>query len=97
MRQCYTFDNALDQAEEEEESETMLVQRTSQFRTNRAETRSAKRAAFTLLEILVVVAIIVVLAAIAVPITLNVLGEQKKAIAQASMKSNIVAAVKAVK
>ena len=49
--------------------------------------RRSSRNAFTLVEMLVVVAIIVVLAGIAVPITLNVLDSSKRDIAKAQCKT----------
>jgi prepilin-type N-terminal cleavage/methylation domain-containing protein len=55
--------------------------------------KTSTRSAFTLTEMLVVVAIIVVLAGIAVPITMGVLGESKKKIAAAHIKGTLVPAV----
>src|SRR5262245_1095572 len=60
-----------------------------------APTRTNARPAFTLTEMLVVVAIIVVLAGIAVPITLNVLGDAKKDVALSTMRGTLAREVKA--
>jgi general secretion pathway protein G len=57
-------------------------------------TRTNARPAFTLTELLVVVAIIVVLAGVAVPITLNVLSQAKVDVAHAHMKGTLAPAVK---
>src|SRR5262245_26260880 len=56
--------------------------------------RKSTRRGFTLTEMLVVVAIIVVLASIAVPITLNVLSDAKKQPAQSRMRGTLWQAVK---
>jgi prepilin-type N-terminal cleavage/methylation domain-containing protein len=56
--------------------------------------RVARRVAFTLVEVLVVVSIILVLAAIAVPITLSVLDSSKRDIARAQCKGLLTQAVK---
>jgi len=63
------------------------------LRTTRKVAAAASRRAFTLTEMLVVVAIIVVLASIAVPTTLYVLTEQKINIAKAHIKATLVGAV----
>jgi type II secretion system protein G len=55
--------------------------------------RKSARSAFTLTEMLVVVAIILALAAIAVPITFSVLDSSKRDIAQAQIKGTLVPAV----
>lgn len=55
--------------------------------------RKASRSAFTLVEMLVVVAIILALAAIAVPITLNVLDSSKRDIARTQCKGVLSQAV----
>src|ERR1700722_10430170 len=55
--------------------------------------RKASRGAFTLTEMLVVVAIILALAAIAVPITFAVLDSSKRDIAKAQIKGTLVPAV----
>jgi general secretion pathway protein G len=57
------------------------------------QSRAATRAGFTLTEMLVVVAIIVVLAGIAVPITMSKLSEAKRDVAKAHIKSTLVPAV----
>jgi prepilin-type N-terminal cleavage/methylation domain-containing protein len=59
----------------------------------RTPRRKAARSAFTLTEMLVVVAIILALAAIAVPITFSVLDSSKRDIAQAQIKGTLVPAV----
>jgi prepilin-type N-terminal cleavage/methylation domain-containing protein len=56
--------------------------------------RKNARRGFTLTEMLVVVAIIVVLAGVAVPITLNVLSDSKKDIALSHMRGSIAPAIK---
>ena len=55
--------------------------------------RKSSRIAFTLVEMLVVVAIILALAAIAVPITLNVLDSSKRDIAKSQCKGILKQAV----
>ena len=55
--------------------------------------RKSRRIAFTLVEMLVVVAIILALAAIAVPITLNVLDSSKRDIARTQCKGVLSQAV----
>jgi len=55
-------------------------------------TVAAARAGFTLTEMLVVVAIIVVLAAIAVPTTMFLLGESREDIAHAHIKGTLIPA-----
>jgi general secretion pathway protein G len=55
--------------------------------------RKSSRSAFTLVEMLVVVAIILALAAIAVPITLNVLDSSKRDIARTQCKGVLSQAV----
>jgi prepilin-type N-terminal cleavage/methylation domain-containing protein len=57
--------------------------------------RKSSRLAFTLVEMLVVVAIILALAAIAVPITLNVLDSSRRDIARAQCRGVLSAAVTA--
>ena len=59
--------------------------------------RKSSRLAFTLVEMLVVVAIILALAAIAVPITLGVLDSSKRDIAKAQCKGLLSQAVNAYK
>jgi prepilin-type N-terminal cleavage/methylation domain-containing protein len=61
--------------------------------TVRTPRRQSARSAFTLTEMLVVVAIILALAAIAVPITFSVLDSSKRDIAKAQIKSILVPAV----
>ena len=59
----------------------------------RTPRRQSARSAFTLTEMLVVVAIILALAAIAVPITFAVLDSSKRDIAKAQIKGTLVPAV----
>ena len=59
----------------------------------RTPSRRNARSAFTLTEMLVVVAIILALAAIAVPITFAVLDSSKRDIAKAQIKGTLVPAV----
>lgn len=58
------------------------------------QTRTATRAGFTLTELMVVVAIIVVLAGVAVPITMSVLSQAKVNTAQSVIKAQLSPAVK---
>jgi general secretion pathway protein G len=57
------------------------------------QTRTAARAGFTLTELMIVVAIILVLAGLAVPITMNALTDAKVGTSRAAVKSILVPAV----